>query len=74
MLFAIAEAALDQPEGTVRAVVFPVASEATLAELVAEAKAGDAVFRERVRTVLRSSYSAHYRRMLPCLLDTLDFR
>jgi TnpA family transposase len=74
LLFAIAEAALGEPEGTVRAVVFPVASEATLADLVAEAKAGDAVFRERVRTVLRSSYSAHYRRMLPCLLATLDFR
>ena len=74
LLFAIAEAALGQPDGTVRAVVFPVASEATLADLVAEAKAGDTAFRQRVRTVLRSSYSAHYRRMLPCLLMTLEFR
>jgi len=43
-------------------------------DLVREAKANEAAFRARVRTVLRSSYSNHYRRMLPRLLAALDFR
>ncbi|MGI8810144.1 MAG: DUF4158 domain-containing protein, partial [Acidimicrobiales bacterium] len=74
ILFAVAEAALDHPDDTVRAALYPVVSEATLKNLVAEAKANDTIFRQRVRTVLRSSYSAHYRRMLPKLLAALDFR
>ena len=49
-------------------------SEATLAELVREAKANENAFRARVRTVLRSSYSTRYRRMLPRLLAALQFR
>ena len=49
-------------------------SEKTLRELVREAKANQQVFQARVRTVLRSSYSTYYRRMLPPLLAALDFR
>lgn len=74
LLFALAEAALDHPDDTVRDALFPVVSEATLKDLVAEAKANDTAFRQRVRTVLRSSYSSHYRRMLPKLLAALEFR
>jgi len=74
ILFALAEAALDHPNDTVRDALYPVVSEATLADLVAEARANDTAFRQRVRTVLRSSYSAHYRRMLPKLLAALEFR
>lgn len=48
--------------------------EKTLRELVAEAKANEHAFQARVRTVLRSSYTGHYRRMLPALLDALEFR
>lgn len=40
---------------------------------MAEAKAGETVLRQRVQ-ILRSSYSAHYRRMLPRLLGALEFR
>jgi len=74
ILFRIAEAAVAEPDGAVRKVVFPVASEATLQDLVREAKANEQTFRQRVRTVLASSYSAYYRRMLPSLLGTLEFR
>jgi TnpA family transposase len=74
LLFRIAEAAVAQPEGTVRAVVFPVAGESTLQDLVREAKANEVAFKQRVRTVLSASYSSYYRRMLPKLLGALDFR
>jgi hypothetical protein len=74
ILFRLAEAAIEHPDETIRAAVFPVVSEGMLRDLVREAKANDQAFRQRVRTVLRSSYSSHYRRMLPRLLDALEFR
>jgi len=74
ILFRLAKAALDHPDDTVRDALYPVVSEATLADLVKEAKADENAFRARVRTVLRSSYSTHYRRMLPRLLAALEFR
>jgi len=74
ILFRLAEAAVEHPEETVREAVFPVVAEGTLRDLVREAKANDQAFRKRVRTVLRASYSSHYRRMLPRLLEALEFR
>jgi hypothetical protein len=74
ILFRLAAAAVDHPYDLVREALYPVVGEKTLRELVKEAKANDQVFQARVRTVLRSSYSNHYRRMLPALLAALDFR
>jgi len=74
ILFRLAEAAVDHPDDIVREALYPVVGEKTLRELVREAKANGQVFAARVRTVLRSSYSNHYRRMLPALLAALDFR
>lgn len=72
ILFRVAEAALSEPNGTVRRVIFPVAGESTLRALAAEAAANEARYRARVRTVLRSSYSNHWRRMLHPLLSALE--
>jgi len=74
MLFRLAEAALAHPDGVVKEIVFPVVNEATLRELVKEWKATGPVYRYHVQTVIRSSYQSHYRRMLPKLLQTLEFR
>ncbi|MDQ3429488.1 MAG: DUF4158 domain-containing protein [Actinomycetota bacterium] len=74
ILFSLAEAAVEHPDETVRRALYPVVGEGTLKDLVREAKASDTAFRGRVRTVLRSSYSAHYRKMLPPLLAALSFR
>lgn len=74
LLFRLAEAAIDHPDDTVRAALFPVVGEKTLRELVREAKANERAFQARVRMVLRSSYSSHYRRMLPPLLAAIRFR
>ena len=73
-LFSIAEASLRKPDDTVRRVVFPVVGEGTLRALVAEAKADEKAYRARVRTVLTSSYSSYYRRMLPKLLAAIEFK
>ena len=74
ILFALAGAAIEHPDDTVRRAIYPIVGEQTLRELVREAQANDQAFRARVRKVLRSSYSNHYRRMLPAVLETLEFR
>jgi TnpA family transposase len=74
ILYRIAEAAAEHPDGVVRDVIYPVAGEETLAQLVKEYRASGARFKQEVHTVLRGSYGSHYRRMLPKLLEVLDFR
>jgi hypothetical protein len=72
--FRLAEAAVERPDEIVRSALYPVVGEGTLRDLVREARANQAAFRQRVRTVLRSSCSGHYRRVLAPLLEALEFR
>jgi hypothetical protein len=44
------DAAVGRPEGTVRAVPYPVAGEKTLRDLVAEAEANEKAFKAKVRS------------------------
>ncbi|MGW4889963.1 Tn3 family transposase [Streptomyces murinus] len=75
MLLRVAEAALAEPAGVVRRVIYPVVGgEKTLKALAAEAAANEARYKARVRTVLRSAYSAHWRRMLKPLLKALELK
>src|SRR6266480_5356034 len=74
ILYHIAEAAVEHPDGLVREVVFPVASETLLRDLIKEYQSKGPAFRRQVHTIMRASYSHHYRRMVPDLLDILDFR
>ena len=50
LLFHVAEAAVDQPDGTIREVIFPVVSEQTLRDLVKEYRASGAAYQQRCRT------------------------
>ncbi|MBN3870129.1 Tn3 family transposase [Nostoc sp. JL33] len=74
LLFQMAEASLQQPDGVIREVIFPIVGETTLKNLVKEYKSTGNVYRERVYTVMRSSYGRHYRRILPLILEQLEFR
>ena len=74
ILYHIAEAAVEHPDEPVREVVFPVASETLLRDLITEYQSKGPAFRRQVHTIIRASYSHHYRRMVPDLLDILDFR
>ena len=74
ILFRIAEAAVDNPEGTIKDVVYPVAGEQTLRDLVREFKATGSAYQQEVHETIRTSYGNHYRRMLPAILDVLEFR
>jgi hypothetical protein len=74
VLYAMAEAAIAQPDGVVREVVYPAAGgEQPLRDLVRESKATNSYDRQ-VQTITRGSYSKHYRRMVPAILDVLNFR
>ena len=74
LLYRVAEAALAKPDGTVRDVVYKVAGEQKLKDIVKEYKASGSAYREHVQTVMRASYRNHYRRMVPLLLTMLDIR
>ena len=74
LLFEVADATLEKPDGIVREVVFPVVSEETLRNLVKEWKATGPAYRTTLRTVIRNSYKGHYRRMVPQVLHVLNFR
>jgi len=73
LLFRLAEAAVDKPDGTIRDVVFPVVSEQTLRDLVKEYKAGGAGYQQQVQKAMRGPYSKHYLRMVPVILKHLAF-
>jgi hypothetical protein len=73
LLFRLAEAAIDKPDGSVREVVFPVVSEQTLRDLVKEYKAGGSTYQQQVQKAMRGPYSKHYRRMVPVILKHLAF-
>ena len=74
LLFKLAEATVDQPEGIVKEVVYPVVPKKTLEELVAEFKTMGFDFEREVQESMRSSYGHHYRRMLMPVLDALIFQ
>lgn len=74
LLYRIAEASVEHPDEPVCKVIFEVASEKLLRDLIKEYKAKSPAFRKQVHLIMRASYSHHYRRMVPELLDILDFR
>jgi TnpA family transposase len=73
LLFQMADAALNNPDGIVKKVLFPVVNESTLKALVKEFKSTGSAYKQKVYTVMRASYSHHYRRMVPKILNILEF-
>jgi TnpA family transposase len=74
LLYRIAEAVVETPDGTIRNVLFPCVKEATFHDLVAEAKASHPNYRSWYQAVMRQKYVHHYRQMLPGILEHLAFR
>jgi TnpA family transposase len=74
LLFKVAEATVDQPDGIVKDVVYNVVAQATLQDIVTEFKATGFDYEREVQQTMRSSYGHHYRRMLLPVLDALSFQ
>lgn len=73
LLVDMAIAAVDDPEGRVLEVIYPVASVARLKAVIEEDRA-KGTLDCRIQTVMRGLYASHYRRMVPPLLAVLQFR
>ncbi len=73
LLFKLAAASIAKPDSSVRDVIFPTVGEQTLHDLVVEGEATGPIYRRHLQTVIHNSYRSHYRRMLPLVLDALDF-
>jgi TnpA family transposase len=74
ILSRVAEAVVEQPDGIVREVIFPAVKEETFRDLVAEFRASGPQLRSLRQNVMKRKFVRHYRRMLPALLNTLEFR
>ncbi|MEO0014802.1 MAG: hypothetical protein RLZZ535_3191, partial [Cyanobacteriota bacterium] len=74
LLYRIAEVSIAEPNGVIEQVIFPVVSLKTLKDLVAEYKGTGLAYKRRVHNVMRASFAGHYRRMIPQLLELLEFR
>jgi len=73
LLYKLAKAAKGQPDGSVRDVIYPAVGEKTLEELIQEIEAAEKQ-EQQVKLVTRASYSHHYRRIIPALLEVLSFQ
>jgi len=75
LLYRVAAVSLAHPTDRVCDVIYPaVGGEQMLHDLMRESMSTDRTYRSQVHTVMRASYSHHYRRMLPVLLRALQFR
>lgn len=74
LLYKVAEATVDRPDGVVKEVVYPVVSQKTLKELVAEFEMLSTDVEREVQETMRSTYSHYYRGVLMPALDALRFR
>lgn len=72
-LYRMAKASVGEPKGAVEDVIFPVASEQWLLALINEVETSSD-YKGKVRRALHRSYRAHYRPMLPEILNNLEFR
>jgi TnpA family transposase len=73
LLFRLAEKMLENPDGVIREVLYPVVGETRLRALVEEAQ-NTGVYQQSVQKRVTASYSHHYRQILPPLLEVLRFR
>jgi hypothetical protein len=72
LLVDIATASIDDPDGRIGHVIFPLLGKEKLSAIIKESNAKGA-FDCRIYAVMRNSWANHYRRMLPNLLSVLEF-
>jgi hypothetical protein len=73
LLCEIARAAVAQPDGVVRRVIYPVANTDNLQQIITEQET-TAAYDVELQQTARRSYARHYRQMVPPLFGSLTFR
>jgi TnpA family transposase len=74
LLFKLANAALGNPDGVIRDVLFGVVDEETLTAIIQEYGAQGPGYIRELQTIIRQSWGSHYRQMLFPILQALTFR
>ena len=74
ILFQIAEACLEQPDGTIRDKIFPIVGKDKLKNIIDEYKKKGPKYQSLLHQQIRSSYASYYRRMVQPLLENVTFR
>lgn len=74
ILFHIARAVTDRPDGIVREVIFPHVGEPVFRSLIEEFERNDTRYDVSRTHLIRKKFGSFYRRMLRPVLDTLVFR
>ena len=74
ILSQVAEIVVEHPDEIVREVIFPRVKEEIFRNLVAEFRVSGPHLRLLRQTIMEQKFVRHYRRMLPALLETLQFR
>nr|WP_245596830.1 DUF4158 domain-containing protein [Shimazuella kribbensis] len=74
ILISLLEAALQNPDGIIKDILFSVVDTNTLESIITELKYKKSIYQEKVYWKIRSSYSSSYRSAVTELLKTLDFR
>ncbi|MCC2525764.1 Tn3 family transposase [Vibrio coralliilyticus] len=74
ILFRIANAVTENPEGTVKDIIYPIVNQTTLDNLIKEYKSSGPGYKFEVHKVIRASYGGHYRKMVPKILAALPFQ
>ena len=74
ILFQIADVVLNKPDGIIKEVIYPIVSEDIFRNLIKEFKSSGTEYKQKVYTVMRGSYGNHYRRMVPAILNIIDFK
>lgn len=71
----VAEPLVEHPKGVIEDIIYPIASQDRLKELIKELKEkGTTSYHKKIHCTIRDSYLTHYRRMLPEILNRLEFR
>lgn len=74
ILFRMASAAWEHPDEVVKEVIFPVVGEETLQHIIREYASSGSAYTRTVTTKMHASYRGYYRRMLPLMINALEFR
>ena len=74
LLFRVAEAVVDNPDGTIRDVIFPKVKEETFKALVAEKEVSGPQYQLLDQRFMKQKYNHHYLRILPLVLEHIKFK
>lgn len=73
ILLNLAKVAIDNPDGIIKEVIYPVVGSETLQEIIKESKLIRG-YKEQIYTLMRASYGSYYRRMLAPILGNISFQ